>query len=68
MPSSAVLHKWKAGELHSGGPGGPVVKDQKQALAIMFSERRKEAANGGSYPERVAKVKKRHRRLVEAAK
>lgn len=51
MPSSEVMHKWKAGSLHSGGPGGPVVHNQKQAVAIMESEKRKEAANGGTYPE-----------------
>lgn len=54
MPSSEVLHKWKAGELHSGGPGGPAVHSQKQAVAIMLSEKRKEDANGGVYPEKKA--------------
>lgn len=52
MPSSEVLHKFKAGELHSGGPGGPTVKSRKQAIAIMLSEKRKEDANGGKYPEK----------------
>ena len=51
MPSSEVMHKWKTGKLHSGGPGGPEVKSQKQAVAIMMSEKRKEAAHGGHYPE-----------------
>lgn len=46
------MSKWKAGELHSGGPGGPVVHDQKQAVAIMLSEKRKEAKRGGRYPEK----------------
>lgn len=36
-----VLHEWKAGTLHSGSKKGPVVKSQKQALAIGFSEQRK---------------------------
>ena len=40
MPSTQVMHKFKAGELHSGGPGGPVVKNRKQAIAIMLSEKR----------------------------
>jgi hypothetical protein len=52
MPSSEVLHKWKAGKLHSGGPNGPKVTSQKQAVAIMLSERRKEDAHGGKYPEK----------------
>jgi hypothetical protein len=51
MPSSEVMHKWKTGKLRSGG-NGPVVHDQKQAVAIMMSEKRKEQAHGGRYPER----------------
>lgn len=51
MPSSEVFNKFKAGTLHSGGPSGPVVKNQKQAIAIKLSEQRKEKANGGKYPE-----------------
>ena len=54
MPSSEVMHKFGRGELHSGGPGGPAVHNQKQAVAIMLSEKRKEAANGGVYPEKKA--------------
>ena len=34
---SKVLREYKAGGLHSG-KGGPVVKDQKQAVAIAMSE------------------------------
>ena len=52
MPSSEVMHKWKTGQLHSGGPGGPKVKSQKQAVAIMMSEKRTEAKHGGHYPEK----------------
>ena len=44
MPWDEVLHKWKAGKLYSGGNGKPV-KNQKQAVAIMLSEKR--AAEGG---------------------
>lgn len=33
------MHKWKAGKLKSGGSGKPV-KSQKQAVAIMLSEKR----------------------------
>lgn len=57
MPSSEVMDKWKHGKLRSGGPGGPVVKSQKQAVAIMLSEKRKEDANGGKYPEKVGLAK-----------
>ena len=38
------MHKWKAGTLKSGGSGSKV-KNQKQAVAIMLSEKR--AAAGG---------------------
>lgn len=34
---SKVMREYKAGGLHSG-KGGPVVKDQKQAIAIAMSE------------------------------
>jgi hypothetical protein len=36
-----VMHEWKEGELHSGSKKGPVVKNQKQAVAIALSEARK---------------------------
>lgn len=32
------MHKFKGGHLHSGKKNGPVVKDRKQAIAIMLSE------------------------------
>ena len=38
------MDKWKSGSLKSGGSGAPV-KSQKQAVAIMLSE--KKAAKGG---------------------
>lgn len=44
MPWNEVMHKWKAGDLKSGGSGKPV-KSQSQAVAIMLSEKR--AAQGG---------------------
>ena len=46
MPSSEVLHEFKHGRLHSGSKRGPKVKNRKQAIAIMLSEKRKE--QGGS--------------------
>lgn len=43
MPSALVMHKWKAGLLRSGSKRGPVVRKQTQAVAIMLSEKKKEA-------------------------
>jgi hypothetical protein len=45
MPYDEVMSKWKSGDLHSGDKSGPKVKNQKQAVAIMLSEKR--AAQGG---------------------
>jgi len=39
-----VMHEWKHGRLHSGSKTGPVVKSQKQAVAIALSEQRKASA------------------------
>lgn len=33
-----VMHEYGAGKLHSGSKKGPVVKNQKQAVAIALSE------------------------------
>jgi hypothetical protein len=49
MPSSAVMHKWKTGRLRSSS--GDKVTSQKQAVAIMLSEKRNEQAHGGHYKE-----------------
>ena len=46
MPSEEVMHEWKAGRLRSGSKRGPKVKNRKQAIAIMLSERRKEGKGG----------------------
>lgn len=32
------MHKFKAGQLHSGSKKGPIVKNRKQAIAIALSE------------------------------
>lgn len=42
MPKSVkgVMDEWKAGTLHSGSSTGPVVKNQKQAVAIALREQR----------------------------
>lgn len=52
MPSSAVFDKWATGKLHSGSKTGPKVKSHAQATAIFLSEKRKEQAHGGKYPEK----------------
>lgn len=57
MPYDEVMSKWKKGELRSGGSGKPV-KDQKQAVAIMLSEKRKAAQGKREYKSR----KKKHRK------
>jgi hypothetical protein len=41
------MHEWGQGALHSGSKKGPVVKSQKQAVAIALSEQRKQ--NKGGY-------------------
>jgi hypothetical protein len=33
-----VMDEWKAGTLHSGGKKGPIVRNQKQAVAIALSQ------------------------------
>lgn len=56
MPFKSIpdtMHEWKQGQLHSG-KGGPVVKSQKQAIAIALSEARR----AGKEP-RLAAGKKR---------
>jgi len=45
MPYDEVMHKFKHGLLHSGSSKGKLVKNRKQAIAIMLSEKRK--AQGG---------------------
>jgi hypothetical protein len=45
MPWDQVMHKWGQGTLHSGSKKGPKVDNQKQAIAIMLSEKKK--AKGG---------------------
>ena len=52
------MHKWGAGQLHSGSKSGPAVHSQKQAVAIMLSEKR--AAEGGKkeYQGKLQKARK----------
>ena len=42
-----VMHEWKEGDLHSGSKKGPIVKNQKQAVAIAISEARKRGLKVG---------------------
>lgn len=45
-PSSEVMSEYKRGSLRSGSKRGPKVRNRKQAIAIMLSERRKEGKGG----------------------
>lgn len=38
---ATTMHEWGKGQLHSGAKTGPVVKSQKQAVAIALSQGRK---------------------------
>lgn len=49
MPYDEVMGKWKAGTLGSGSKTGPKVKSQKQAVAIMLSEKKKAAGGNKEY-------------------
>lgn len=49
MPYNEVFRKWKSGQLHSGSKHGPVVRNQRQAIAIYLSEKRKAAAGNKEY-------------------
>lgn len=65
MPSSEVFPKFKRRQLHSGGPNGPIVTNPAQVRAIAASERAKEKANGGVYPEPTRKRKKAAGKMAE---
>lgn len=59
MPFDEVMQKWAAGNLHSGSKTGPKVKNQKQAVAIMLSEKRKAEDGKTEYaPTGVGKLAK----------
>lgn len=65
MPSKDVMKKWGRGQLRSGSKKGPKVKSQKQAVAIMLSEKRAEGKHGGRYPEKAAKSSKSREKRLE---
>jgi hypothetical protein len=46
VPSDETMHEFKQGTLRSGSKRGPKVRNRKQAIAIMLSERRKEGKGG----------------------
>ena len=48
-PWNQVMSKWKAGKLGSGSKNGPRVQGQKQAVAIMLSEKSKAKAGKKEY-------------------
>lgn len=52
MPSTEVMKKYAAGKLHSGSKHGPKVKNRKQAIAIMLSEKRAEKSGTLDRPKR----------------
>lgn len=58
MPYDEVMSKWKSGTLKSGGNGAPV-KSQKQAVAIMLSEKRKAGSNP-EYRSHAPRLKRAH--------
>ena len=43
---SMTMHEWGQGKLHSGSKKGPIVKSQKQAIAIGLSQQRKANRKG----------------------
>jgi hypothetical protein len=45
---ATVMHEWGKGDLHSGSKRGPVVKNQRQAVAIALNQGRKASRARGS--------------------
>lgn len=62
-----VMDEWKAGTLHSGSKNGPQVTDQKQAIAIALSEKRKREKLAAKY-KTGGKVTNRRGATVNALK
>ena len=59
MPINSIkqgFHELKAGNLHSGSPKGPVVKNPKQGIAIILSLKRKGFPSGSSKPKQAGKL------------
>lgn len=47
MPFQKVMKKFNKGQLHSGSKKGPEVKNKKQAIAIMLSEKKNGTHDAG---------------------
>lgn len=65
MPYDEVMHKFKHETLHSGSKKGPKVKNRKQAIAIMMSEKREANKGKSEYKSKIdtspsKNVKKKH--------
>jgi hypothetical protein len=61
MPWDEVMKKWKSGTLKSGG-SGPPIHSQKQAVAIMLSEKRKADAGDEEYQSKGSMISARRKR------
>ncbi len=61
MPAKEIDRKFREGTLHSGSPGGPIVTNPKQALAIRLSYLRDE----GKIPERKSRMAEAFRRAKQ---
>jgi hypothetical protein len=53
-----VMDEWKSGALHSGSKNGPVVKSQKQAVAIGLSQQRQQGKAVPPKPKKKASAGK----------
>jgi hypothetical protein len=56
-----TMDEWKAGTLHSGSTKGPVVKSQKQAVAIGLSEERRRSGGKGARANATAGGRRRRK-------
>jgi hypothetical protein len=63
MPAREVMKLYREGKLHSG-PGGPIVKNPKQATAIQISMARRE---GHHIPYPRKSLARRYKKAKHAA-
>jgi hypothetical protein len=64
MPAREIMKKFRKGQLHSG-KGGKIVRNKKQAKAILLSYLRKEGRIG---PRKPLAKKSRHRKRIATKK